>query len=96
MSERFPRGKTAIVGAATFGCGAAPGFSNMELAHRASVMALAEAGLAPRDVDGLFVVTMDDSLGGLTFAETLGIQPRVTLHSQQGDIVSGRQSGGMS
>ena len=84
MKERFPRGKAAIVGAATFGCGATPGYSNMELAHRASVMALAEAGLAAKDVDGLFVVTMDDTLGGLTFAETLGIHPRFLDNNRTG------------
>ena len=84
MTERFPRGKAAIVGTATFGCGATPGYSNMELAHRASVMALAEAGLKPKDVDGLFVVTMDDTLGGLTLAETLGVHPRFLDNNRTG------------
>jgi acetyl-CoA acetyltransferase len=84
MTERFPRGKTAIVGAATFGCGETPGYSNMELAHRASVKALAQARLSPQDVDGLFVVTMDDTLGGLTFAETLGIRPRFLDNNRTG------------
>ena len=84
MNERFPRGKTAIVGSATFGCGAAPGYTSMELAHQASVMALAAAGLAPRDVDGLFVVVMDDALSGLSFAEALGIHPRVLDNNRTG------------
>lgn len=83
-TERFPRGKTAIVGSATFGCGAAPGYSSMELAHQASVMALAAAGLKPADVDGLFVAITDDALSGLTFAETLGIQPRFLDNNRSG------------
>lgn len=84
MQEHFPRGRTAIVGTATFGCGAAPGYSAMELAHQASVLALAEAGLKPSDVDGLFVVVMDDSLSGLTFAEMLGIHPRFLDNNRTG------------
>jgi acetyl-CoA acetyltransferase len=84
MQEHFPRGRSAIVGTATFGCGAAPGYSSMELAHQASVLALAEAGLKPSDVDGLFVVIMDDSLSGLTFAETLGIHPRFLDNNRTG------------
>ena len=83
-TERFPRGKTAIVGAATFGCGVAPGYSSMELAHQASVMALASAGLKPADVDGLFVAITDDALSGLTFAETLGIHPRFLDNNRTG------------
>lgn len=83
-TERFPRGKTAIVGTATFGCGAAPGYSSMELAHQASVMALAAAGLKPADVDGLFVAITDDALSGLTFAETLGIHPRFLDNNRTG------------
>ncbi|MFL6681561.1 MAG: thiolase [Burkholderiaceae bacterium] len=84
MTERFPRGRTAIVGSATFGCGAAPGFSSMELAHQASVMALASAGLKPSDVDGLFVAITDDGLSGLTFAEMLGIHPRFLDNNRTG------------
>ena len=84
MKERFPRGKTAIVGSATFGCGAAPGFSSMELAHQASVMALASAGLKPSAVDGLFVAITDDALSGLTFAETLGVRPRFLDNNRTG------------
>ncbi|MEO8804453.1 MAG: thiolase [Burkholderiaceae bacterium] len=84
MKENFPRGRTAIVGSATFGCGVAPGYSAIELAHQASVQALAAAGLKPSDVDGLFVVTMDDTMSGLTFAETLGIQPRFLDNNRTG------------
>ena len=41
--QGFPRGKTAIVGAATFGVGKAPGFEAIDLAARASLLALAQA-----------------------------------------------------
>jgi len=84
MRDAFPRGQTAIVGAATFGIGTAPGFNNFDLAAHASVKALAMAGLRPRDVDGLFVVVMDETLSTLNFAEYLGIQPRFTDNSRTG------------
>lgn len=84
MTENFGRGKSAIVGAATFGCGEAPGYTNMELAHKASVLALAQAGLRPSDVDGLFTCIMDDALSGLTLAETLGIHPRMMDNNRTG------------
>jgi acetyl-CoA acetyltransferase len=84
MSERFPRGRAAIVGTATFGCGEAPGYSALELAHQASVQALAAAGVKPSDVDGLFTVLMDDSLSGLSMAETLGIHPRFLDNNRTG------------
>jgi acetyl-CoA acetyltransferase len=84
IHERFPRGAAAIVGSATFGCGEAPGYSALELAHEASVRALEAARLEPSDVDGLFVVLMDDSLSGLTMAETLGIHPRFLDNNRTG------------
>ena len=56
----FPRGKTAIVGATTFGVGKAPGFEAVDLAAGASLLALAEAGLAPSDVDALFIAQAID------------------------------------
>ncbi|MDB5897209.1 MAG: thiolase, partial [Ramlibacter sp.] len=38
--DRFPRGKTAIVGAATYGMGESPGLSSIDLAVSASLSAL--------------------------------------------------------
>lgn len=76
MQDAFPRGQTAIVSAATFGVGAAPGYSNFDLAAHASVRALAQVGLKPSDVDGLFCVVMDETLSGLNFAEYLGVRSR--------------------
>jgi acetyl-CoA acetyltransferase len=84
MKDLFPRGRAAIVGAATHGMGLAPGFSSMDLAALAASKALRQAGLAPADVDGVFVATPDDFLSGLTFSEYLGIQPRVTDNNRTG------------
>ena len=84
MKDLFPRGRTAIVGAATHGMGLAPGFSSMDLAALAASQALRQAGLSPADVDGVFVATPDDFLSGLTFSEYLGIQPRVTDNNRTG------------
>ena len=84
MSHTFPRGKTAIVAASTFGCGAMPGYSNVELAHSAAIAALAQVGLRPRDVDGLAVVLMDDPTAGLSFAEALGIHPSFLSNNRTG------------
>ena len=80
----FPRGKTAVVGAATFGVGKAPGCEAIELAAQASLLALAEAGLAPRDVDALFIAQPQDTLATLSFAEYLGIQPRISDNNRSG------------
>jgi acetyl-CoA acetyltransferase len=84
MNEPFPRGKTAIVGAATFGLGEAPRWSSIDLAAQASKLALADAGLALSEVDALFICTPDDYLAGLTFAETLGLRPKFTENNRTG------------
>lgn len=82
--ERFPRGRTAIVGAATYGIGEAPGMRSLDLAARAAELALTEAKLTMRDVDALFVCTPDDALSGLSAAEYLGIRPRFTDNNRTG------------
>jgi acetyl-CoA acetyltransferase len=84
MNDKFPRGQTAIVGACTYGMGESPGMTNYDLAASASVRALAQAGLKPSDVDGLFVLTMGDFLNGLSFAEYLGIHPRIPDNNRLG------------
>jgi acetyl-CoA acetyltransferase len=80
----FPRGKTSIVGAATFGVGKSPGFEAIELAAHASLLALADARLAPCDVDALFIAQPQDTLAGLTFSEYLGIRPKITDNNRSG------------
>ncbi len=80
----FPRAKTAIVGAATYGIGEAPGLTSMELATRASMKALKAAGIGVSDVDALFICVPDDMLSGLSFAEYLGLQPKFTDNNRLG------------
>jgi acetyl-CoA acetyltransferase len=83
MSD-IPRGRTAIVGAATFGQGKAPGYEASDLAAIASAMALEDAGLSLADVDGLFFCHPTDTMGGLSFAQYLGIRPKVTDNNRTG------------
>lgn len=82
--ERFPRGRSAIVAAATYGIGESPGHSSLDLATLASLRALDQVGLAPSDVDGLFISLPDDYLAGLSFTEYLGISPRLTDNNRTG------------
>ena len=65
----FPRARSAIVGAATFGIGEAPGLTPLDMGASALRLALDDAGLKLGDVDGLFVCTSDDALSGLSLAE---------------------------
>ncbi|KAB2892494.1 MAG: thiolase, partial [Burkholderiaceae bacterium] len=83
-TERFPRGKTAIVSGATHGIGESPGQTSLDLAVSASLRALNAVGLKPSDVDGLFIGLPDDYLSGLSFAEYLGICPRLTDNNRTG------------
>ncbi|MHA7875207.1 thiolase [Roseivivax sp.] len=80
----FPRARTAAVGAATFGLGECPGYTALEMTARAAHLALDDAGLPLDAVDGLFVALPDDYLGGLAFAEYLGIAPRITDNNRTG------------
>ena len=78
------RGKTAFVGAATFGNGEAPGYTAIELAAEAARLAIEDAGLRLSDVDGLFIALPSDFLSGLTIAEYLGIRPKMTNNNRTG------------
>ena len=82
--DAFPRGRAAIVGAATYGIGTAPGLSNFDLAAHASLKALAQAGMRPRDVDGLGIALMDETMSVLNFAEYLGVHPRFVDNTRTG------------
>lgn len=84
MRDQFPSGRSAVVAAATYGIGTAPGFNNFDLAAHASIKALAQVGLKPSDVDGLSIVVMDETLSVLNFAEYLGIQPRYVDNTRTG------------
>jgi acetyl-CoA acetyltransferase len=82
--ERFPRAATAVVGAATYGIGDAPGLESMDLAAKASVLALRDAGFRPSDVDGLFVALPDDVMSGLSLSEYLGVHPAISDNNRTG------------
>ena len=58
--------------------------SNFDLAAHASIKALAQVGLKPSDVDGLFCVVMDETLSGLNFAEYLGVRSRFNDNARTG------------
>lgn len=82
--DRFPRGATAIVGAATFGVGEAPGYTPNDLAALAALSALKQAHIPLSDVDGLFVCTSNDALSGLGVSEYLGVRPGFTDNNRTG------------
>jgi acetyl-CoA acetyltransferase len=84
MSTPFPRAASAIVGAATFGIGKMPGWEASDLAAVAARDALAQAGLTFGDVDGLFFCHGTDTLGGLSFAQYLGMDPKIIDNSRTG------------
>jgi acetyl-CoA acetyltransferase len=83
MGGNFPRGRTAIAGVATYGLGEAPGYSSIELAAKAGLLAVADAGLTLPEVDALFICLPDDSFAGLSFAQYLGL-PRFTDNNRTG------------
>ncbi|OOG42989.1 thiolase [Polaromonas sp. A23] len=70
------RGSAAIAGVATFGCGEAPGFTNMELLARAAHAAVADAGLKMSDIDGLCTASASATMWSMPVVEYLGINPR--------------------
>ncbi|HEX4599133.1 MAG TPA: acetyl-CoA acetyltransferase [Burkholderiaceae bacterium] len=80
----FPRGRTAIVGAATFGVGRAPGLEAIDLAAHASLLALSESGIRPDEVDALFIALPQDTLAGISFSEYLGLRPGITDNNRTG------------
>ncbi|MDP3316663.1 MAG: thiolase [Devosia sp.] len=84
MKDNFPRARTAIVAAATYGIGESPGLESMDLTVHASLKALRAASLTPADVDAVFVCQPMDFLSGLTLSEYLGIQPKITDNNRIG------------
>ena len=73
----FPRAQTAIVGAATYGIGKCQSVSAVDMAAKAALLALADAGLSLGDVDALYTSAPHEALGGLELAEYLGLRPKV-------------------
>ena len=72
------RGSAAIVGVATFGCGEATGFTEMEVLARAARAAVADAGLKMSDIDGLCTASVLSTMWPMPVTEYLGINPRYT------------------
>jgi acetyl-CoA acetyltransferase len=71
------RARAAIVGAAESEIGAAPdGTRPIDLMAQASLRALADAGLTPADVDGVFAATTQLPMAPLNLALELGIDAR--------------------
>jgi acetyl-CoA acetyltransferase len=73
---RSLRGRAAIVGAATYGCGECPGHTDMEMLARAAHAAVADAGLTMRDIDGLATASASAVMWPLPVIEYLGLNPR--------------------
>lgn len=69
------RGKAAIVGVATYGCGEAPGNTEMDLAIKASRAAIEDAGLKLSDIDGIATCNTANAMWPLSVIEHLGIRP---------------------
>ncbi|HEV2221244.1 MAG TPA: acetyl-CoA acetyltransferase [Casimicrobiaceae bacterium] len=72
------RGAAAIAGVATAGIGWATRSTALDLMAEAANAALADAGLALRDVDAIFAVTPYYWMPSVVLAEELGIRPRFT------------------
>ncbi|MBJ7332003.1 MAG: hypothetical protein JHC95_19050, partial [Solirubrobacteraceae bacterium] len=79
------RGAVAIAGVGEAGIGeAAPGSTPLDLIGEAAVIALADAGLATTDVDGLFTASAYYGMPNLNVGEYLGIRPRFSDSSNLG------------
>jgi acetyl-CoA acetyltransferase len=76
MTLQGLRGSAAIAGVATFGCGEAPGFTDMELLARSARAAVADAGLKISDIDGLCTASAGATMWPMPVVEYLGIKPR--------------------
>ena len=75
MNHIVTRGKTAIVGIGTAGCGEAPGMSELELLGLSTKAALEDAGLEIKDIDGLCTANLNIAMWPLNVTEYLGIRP---------------------
>jgi acetyl-CoA acetyltransferase len=78
VSIRDLRGKVAIVGVATVGCGESPGYSDIELLARAAAAAVKDAGLGMRDIDGLCTANLNAAMWPLNVVEYLKLRPKFT------------------
>jgi len=73
--NRALRASAAIAGAATYGCGEAPGMDDMTLLVRAARAAVADAGLTLQDIDGLCTASASATMWPMPVIEHLGLNP---------------------
>jgi acetyl-CoA acetyltransferase len=73
-----------VVGAATFGMDSKPCFSAIELLAKASFAAIADAGLAPTDIDAVFSTLPEDPFSAMSVPEYLGIRPKMVETTRTG------------
>jgi len=76
MSLDRLRGRIAIVGVGTAGCGEAPGMSELEILAQAARAAVEDAGLGMKDMDGLCTANLNAAMWPLNVVEYLGIRPK--------------------
>jgi acetyl-CoA acetyltransferase len=76
MSLKDLRGKIAIVGVGTAGCGEAHGMSDLEILAQAAKSAVEDAGLAMKDIDGLCTANLMAAMWPLNVVEYLGLRPK--------------------
>jgi acetyl-CoA acetyltransferase len=69
------RGKVAVTGVATAGCGEAPGFRDIEILALAARAAVADAGLEMKDIDGLCTANLLTGSWPMNVIEYLGLRP---------------------
>jgi acetyl-CoA acetyltransferase len=83
--DGLQRGAAAIVGVAESDLGqVADGMSPMDLCAQGIVRALADCGLAMRDVDGLFCAMTQQRMSIVSLIEYLGLQPKFIGSSMTG------------
>ena len=76
MTMKDLRGAVAIVGVGQAGCGEAHGRTELEILAEASRLAVADAGLSMKDIDGLTTASSSSAMWGLNVVEYLGLRPR--------------------
>ncbi len=69
------RGKIAIAGVGTAGCGEAHGFNDIEILALAASAAVEDAGLKMSDIDGLCTANLAAALWPLNVVEYLNLRP---------------------
>src|SRR3546814_8411343 len=64
--------------------GAAPGYTAMELLAKASLAAIADAGLVLNDIDAVFSMLPQDPFCAMSVPEYLGIRPKIVETTRTG------------